>query len=212
MHNLSKQAQESLLTIIETPPSGVIFILCTTMPEKVITTLRTRCLHFALSPPIEEEKTQLITRVAEAEERPIPTKVEMAQLLSYSSVRELLAALEMLFLTGSCGVVVENSDKTEPAFYQIARALVSSRPLSDTTLAALLKECRKDVLSSQAGIIEYLHSCMLARIAKGQGAWDIINAIDVLAADKNPLPGVFSAAIIKLMYPSRKTPKKEIQF
>lgn len=41
-HQLSVSAQNSLLKVIEEPPAYLVFILCTTDPEKVITTVKSR--------------------------------------------------------------------------------------------------------------------------------------------------------------------------
>lgn len=47
-HNMSKKAQETLLTSVEHPPSHAYFIFCTTEPEKMIPTIRSRCMEFKL--------------------------------------------------------------------------------------------------------------------------------------------------------------------
>ena len=45
---LSKAAFNALLKNVEEPPKHVYFIFCTTEPEKVISTIRSRCLEFGL--------------------------------------------------------------------------------------------------------------------------------------------------------------------
>lgn len=49
VHMLSNAAFNGLLKNIEEPPKHVYFILCTTEPEKVIKTIRSRCLEFQLN-------------------------------------------------------------------------------------------------------------------------------------------------------------------
>lgn len=45
-HSLTTQAANSLLKTLEAPPENTVFILCTTEPDKVIDTIRSRCLVF----------------------------------------------------------------------------------------------------------------------------------------------------------------------
>jgi DNA polymerase III subunit gamma/tau len=48
-HDISKQGQDALLKQVEQCPSHLIYIFCTTEPEKVNKTLRKRCVHFQFS-------------------------------------------------------------------------------------------------------------------------------------------------------------------
>ena len=42
-HMLTKEANNALLKTLEEPPPGVYFILCTTVPDKLLMTIRSRC-------------------------------------------------------------------------------------------------------------------------------------------------------------------------
>lgn len=50
VHLLSNDAVSALLKTIEEPPTGVVFLLCTTNPAKVPATIRSRCIRLMFSP------------------------------------------------------------------------------------------------------------------------------------------------------------------
>jgi DNA polymerase-3 subunit gamma/tau len=49
VHMLSTAAANALLKTLEEPPRHVVFLFCTTDPERVITTIKSRCLCFTFS-------------------------------------------------------------------------------------------------------------------------------------------------------------------
>ncbi len=53
-HMLSKAAFNAFLKILEEPPSSVLFILATTDPQKIITTVKSRCFQI-LFKPVQQE-------------------------------------------------------------------------------------------------------------------------------------------------------------
>lgn len=48
LHQMTKDAQSSLLKTLEEPPPGTYFFLCTTEPTKLLAPLRSRCTHLEL--------------------------------------------------------------------------------------------------------------------------------------------------------------------
>lgn len=59
-HMLTKESSNAFLKILEEPPMHVIFILCTTDPEKLISTIRSRCNIINLErPSIEKLENRL---------------------------------------------------------------------------------------------------------------------------------------------------------
>ena len=48
---LTTEASNALLKTLEEPPSHVYFILCTTNPEKVLDTIKSRCQQFVFKRP-----------------------------------------------------------------------------------------------------------------------------------------------------------------
>jgi DNA polymerase-3 subunit gamma/tau len=66
-HKLSSDAQNSVLKLLEDTPRHVRFILCTTDPEKLIKTIRTRCTSFATVGLQRNKIVTLLKRVCDGE-------------------------------------------------------------------------------------------------------------------------------------------------
>lgn len=66
-HNLSSKAFEPLLDLTEHPPDFLYVALCTTVPEKLPLTLKTRCFPVSLKPLKSNEIDDLLTAVADIE-------------------------------------------------------------------------------------------------------------------------------------------------
>ena len=66
-HALTNDAQTALLKSLEEPPSHVYFILCTTLPEKLLPTIRSRCSQYVVSQSTDIQIKYLLRRVVKAE-------------------------------------------------------------------------------------------------------------------------------------------------
>lgn len=72
-HRLSGNAKDSILKSVEEPPAHVIWFFCTTEPDKIPETIKTRCTAFTLKSVKEDQLTELLESVIEAE------KIELAE-------------------------------------------------------------------------------------------------------------------------------------
>jgi len=66
-HQMTKDASNALLKILEEPPSHAYFILCTTDPQKLLTTVRNRCMEFEVNALSDKQMKILLHRVCEKE-------------------------------------------------------------------------------------------------------------------------------------------------
>lgn len=70
-HQLTSESWEALLKILEEPEDYIIFVLCTTEPQKVTETVKTRCMNFDFrSISLKELKGQL-SYIAKSEKIPL---------------------------------------------------------------------------------------------------------------------------------------------
>lgn len=66
-HKLTGDAQNALLKILEDTPNHVYFILATTEPQKLISTIKGRCSQFAVKPLNDNQMFRLLRKIVKAE-------------------------------------------------------------------------------------------------------------------------------------------------
>ncbi len=98
-HQFSNDAQNALLKALEEPPSHVYFILCTTVPQKLLPTIRSRCSDHAVSTLTDTQMKYLRRHVVKAEEESM-SKAVYAQIVqdSMGHPRRALTILDQVLL------------------------------------------------------------------------------------------------------------------
>lgn len=136
-HMLTKEAANALLKTLEEPPSHVIFILATTDPEKLPTTIVSRCQKVVFKSPDIQTLTERLFHVAHKEGY-ISFPMEGAELIarhSKGSYRDGLGILEQ--------VLTASSDRL--SFEDITLHL--GAPQEEVIISLLDSMCRKDTKS-----------------------------------------------------------------
>jgi DNA polymerase-3 subunit gamma/tau len=75
VHKLSNDAMNAMLKALEDTPPHVYYILCTTDPQKLISTIKGRCSQFQVNQLGEKEMMKLLRRVVKAEDEKLEKKV-----------------------------------------------------------------------------------------------------------------------------------------
>jgi DNA polymerase-3 subunit gamma/tau len=101
VHMLTDSASAALLKTLEEPPPGVVFVLATTDPQKVIPTIRSRTQHFEFhllsAAPLEE----YVRHVVEDAGLDVgPDAIDHAVRAGRGSARDALSALEQVVAAG----------------------------------------------------------------------------------------------------------------
>lgn len=93
-HQLSKQAWQSLLKILEEPPAHVFWFLCTTEANKVPATIKTRCIDYELRPLTRDQLKAVVNAAAAGEGIVLPADVlDLVLEESRGSARQALTLL-----------------------------------------------------------------------------------------------------------------------
>jgi len=109
-HSLTADASNALLKTLEEPPPHVVFVLCTTDPAKLLSTIRSRCQRFAFRRPGPGELVKVLTRVCEAEKIEAPEAVlHLVARAGAGSYRDALTILDQLSTAADGPIAVEDA-------------------------------------------------------------------------------------------------------
>ena len=143
-HQLTNDAQSSLLKELEENPSHVFIILCSTHPKKILPTVKNRCQRFVFNPLRRSELLGLVEEVATLEGCDFPRAVyESVTDASGGSPRNALVMLQQVLQLGSESPeqitrLLNDGETDDPEVIKICFEL-SRKPKWDK-LTALYKE------------------------------------------------------------------------
>lgn len=182
-HRLSKQAWESLLKDIEEPPAGVYWFFCTTEGDKVLNTIRTRCVSFALQEVPYRKLLGLLDRVAKAEGMSVPEDVlDVAADAARGSPRQALVNLTTVS-------TAETPQEAEAALQRItsakeavdlAKALLGRKPFLN--IVKDLKDTNPESVR-----MTVFHYCLAAALGGNKDALMILGEFEKPALDGNKI-------------------------
>lgn len=112
IHMLSTAAFNALLKTLEEPPDHVIFIMCTTDPQKVPETILSRCQRFDFRRISSEEMVSRLGAICEMED--ITFEGDALDLIAHRAqggMRDALTSLEQLIAFGNGEVTMEVAER-----------------------------------------------------------------------------------------------------
>lgn len=162
-HQLSSQAQNAFLKMLEDTPNHVYFLLATTHPQKLLKTIRTRCTDVPLKLLTNAEITIVVQNVYRAENLKITKEVGQAICkIADGSPRQALVLLGAVAQLETAQEQLEwiQSADTERQAIEIARTLI--RPGATwPQIAKLLKEVEEDPESLRWMVLGYANTVLL---------------------------------------------------
>ena len=120
-HRLSANARDSLLKVIEEPPEGVYWFLCTTEPGKVPVTIKTRCNSYTLNSVKEDDLGELLDWVCEEE------KIEMSEDVADMCVHEAHGSPRQLLVN----IATCRDAETKKDAADLLKTALDSEPVRD---------------------------------------------------------------------------------
>ncbi len=89
-HKMSVEAQNAFLKNLEEPPQGIIYILITSEPDKLLTTIKSRCWQINFDPLTTENVSNILTKYFQIEK----SKFKFALPFSQGSITKALFLLD----------------------------------------------------------------------------------------------------------------------
>lgn len=159
-HRITPNAQDILLKYFEETPSTTCWIIATTKPEKIIATLRGRCMVYLLQPLQGRDVEKFVASAVERAKikRPIDEFIDNLHKAGITSPRQILMGLEK-FAAGvdpdKCISVAETNVDT----LRLCQNLVKGNfgPIR----SELTKATPDDALTIRGALLGYLRSVLL---------------------------------------------------
>jgi len=145
----SNKAQNALLKMLEEPPPHTYFILCTTNPEMLLTTIRSRCAPFEVSPLSPLTMETFLKEVSRSERKRVPTDViEQIVSASFGSCRTALQLLDKIINLNpeDMLIITEQAVAKENQVIELCRAVFQRSGWKQ--VAELLKGLEKEAPES----------------------------------------------------------------
>jgi len=174
-HKLTNDAQNAFLKILEDTPKHVYFFLCTTEPQKLITTIRTRCTEISVKPLSDTDLEKIIRRVCKLEKAEISDRIlEKLIEVSGGSARKAL-----VFLNQIIGLPEEEQEKllfssTEALSIELARVLFKKGTRWQEVASLLRKLEKEDPEQIRWIVLGYAKSILLSGGPLAYRAYQVI--------------------------------------
>ncbi|MEM7092049.1 MAG: DNA polymerase III subunit gamma/tau [Actinomycetota bacterium] len=194
VHMLSSGAENALLKTLEEPPPHVVFVLCTTEPNKVVPTIRSRTQHLEFSLLNQSEVGELVDHVVTDAGLEI-TGEDRSYVIRAGggSARDTLSALDQVVAAGGAPRGGEHLDALFGALVErdgaaglaaIDGAMQAGRDPA-TIATALLSELRSVFLATMRADLSHLPDAGRERaesVASAMPPARVTRAIEVLGA------------------------------
>ncbi len=179
VHQLSKDAFNAFLKTLEEPPPGVVFVLATTEPHRILATILSRCQRFDFRPiPLAEIRDRLVW-IAGREK--IGLEAEAAFAIAKKadgSLRDALSLLDQVVAFGGDEVSLDAIHRLigmpdEERYLELTTLLAAGDSGQTLSFVQQLRSEGYDLEEFYVGLLEHLRNCLLFAIGDGSSLADV---------------------------------------
>lgn len=175
-HKLTQDAQSAFLKHLEDTPKHVYFILATTDPSKLVSTIITRATHFQLKPLKSKEMRSLLARISNKEGFELVDEVSDKIIeVSKGSPRRALVLLNQILnvpdVEDQLDIIQRGEDSSE--VINLARLLFKDS-VAWKEVASVLKKLDADPEVIRRVVLGYANSVLLSGGPKAEKAAEVI--------------------------------------
>jgi DNA polymerase-3 subunit gamma/tau len=164
-HKLSNDAQNALLKGLEDPPKHVYYILATTDPQKLISTIKGRCSQYELKPLTDNTMFKLIRKVVRGEEENLDKDVyDQIIMDSQGLPRNALQILEQVLIAPEDKRLqtAKRQAEVQTQSIELCRALIKNLSWGKiSSILSDLKENGQDPENIRRQVLGYCQAVLL---------------------------------------------------
>lgn len=165
IHMITTQAQSSLLVAIEPVPKHVLLVCCTTQPEKLIPTLRSRLTEYHLTPPSLSDFEKLAGWISTTTKKQLSNDMRDEIIrISGGNVRQFVRFIQQA-LDGSYTSIREETNRQE----KLARLLMGNQKASLSELLNAV-DPNSNLVGEAIGLAKYAIAILKNPQSNGRSA------------------------------------------
>ncbi|HUF88604.1 MAG TPA: DNA polymerase III subunit gamma/tau [Gemmatimonadota bacterium] len=179
VHQLSKDAFNALLKTLEEPPRGVVFVLATTEPHKILQTILSRCQRFDFRPIPLAAIRERLAMIAGQEGFDLDERAEFAiAKKADGSLRDALSLLDQVVAFGGDTIELATLRRLigvpdEERYLELTEVLAGGDAAAAMRFVRELRGAGYDLEAFYAGLLEHLRDCLLFAVADGAGLAEV---------------------------------------
>ena len=212
VHMLSTQSFNMLLKTLEEPPEHVIFILATTLPEKIPATVLSRCLQFNLKNLTNRQLTDRLSFILQEEDVEFEmTALEQIARAGRGSLRDSLTITDQAI--AFCEEKLSDSEVAKMlGTLPSDNVLKLVKSIAERDSKSLLRDLNEinqlsvDYLRLMDLILETLQLLAFAKVSK-----EILDEIDLNKKEALDLMGLLSEDELQLLYQIGLIAKRDME-
>lgn len=162
-HRLTSDAQSGLLKILEDTPKHVYFILCTTDPQKLLPTIKGRCIQIQVNPLSERQMYALLSSITESENQSLSSDIyDQIVQDSLGLPRNAINILEQVLSVPEDRrlTIAKQTAEKQSQIIELCRALISNASWSKVkSILAGLKEQEAETI--RRAVLGYCQAVLL---------------------------------------------------
>ena len=168
-HQLTSQAWNALLKLIEEPPPHLVFVFCTTDLASVLPTVRSRCQTFVFQRPRLQELVAVLRRVCEGEKIDAPdAALALIARGAHGSFRDAVSTLDQLAAATGSAISVQDvlqlvGGIEEDALFRLCDTIVDHDTAGALVQIEELAEQGQDIGRLVTELIEHLRQLLLVQ-------------------------------------------------
>ena len=168
-HQLTSQAWNALLKLIEEPPPHLVFVFCTTDLASVLPTVRSRCQVFVFQRPRLQELVAVLRRVCEGEAIDAPdAALALIARGAHGSFRDAVSTLDQLSAATGKAVSVQDvlqlvGGIEEGSLFRLCDTIVDRDTSGALVQIEELAEQGQDIGRLVTELIEHLRQLLLVQ-------------------------------------------------
>ena len=168
-HQLTSQAWQALLKLIEEPPPHLVFVFCTTDLASVLPTVRSRCQTFVFQRPRLQELVAVLRRVCEGESIDAPdAALAMIARGAHGSFRDAVSTLDQLAAATGNTVSVQDvlqlvGGIEEDSLFRLCDTIIDRDTAGALVQVEELTEQGQDIGRLVVDLIDHLRQLLLVQ-------------------------------------------------